>query len=360
MSEISRTVSTALQSLRQREVTSRLTSQINDAAYETTTGLKAQPYDALGSKSADAIAIRMQITRNDGFLASNALMDRRFLAVETSLSAIRTAGQDVLEQSFLALSSAGASTDHLGQVARAALDTLIERSAVSDSSGFLMSGTRSDVAPLQRWDTPNPDTGLSPAAIVNDVIGGGMTTMADVQANIDALKAVFAGTDTVDPARNFEASFYNGTPALDAGGQPNAPLTARISDSETLNQSAQANDPAMRDLMRGLAMLSSVDVNEITDPDAREAWITEARGAISSGLSGLAELETTTGLNRARLADTITAQESRSGFLDGERLLLEGTDQYDAATRLTQLQTQLESSYAITARLSRMSFLNYL
>lgn len=360
MTEISRTVSTALQSLRQREQTSRLSAQISDASLEATTGMKARPYDALGHRSADAIAIRMQITRNDGFLTSNALLDSRFLAVETSLGAIRAAGQDVLEQSFLALTSAGSATGHLSQVARSAIDTLIERSAVSDSSGFLMSGTRSDAKPLQGWNTPHPVTGLTPAGIVGDVTGGAMNTIADVQASIDALKAVFEDTDATNPARNFEASFYNGTPALDAGGQPNAPLTARISETETITQSAQANAPAMRDLMRGLAMLSEVDVNQIGDPDAREAWITEARNAISNGLNGLAELETNTGLHRARLADTVAAQQSRGGFLDGERLLLEGTDQYDAATRLTQLQTQLESSFAVTARLSRMSFLNYL
>ncbi len=81
---------------------------------------------------------------------------------------------------------------------------------------------------------------------------------------------------------------------------------------------------------------------------------------MSSGLEGLNDLETLTGLKRGQLQDTIQAQESRSRFLDGERLNLEGVDQYDAATRLTQLQNQLDSSFAVTARLSRLSFLNYL
>ncbi|WP_339761230.1 flagellin [uncultured Sulfitobacter sp.] len=360
MSEISRTVSTALQSLRQRETTSRLAAQISDTSYEVTTGLKANPYDALGHKSADAIAIRMQIVRNDGFLASNALLDGRFLAVETSLGAIRDAGQDVLEQSFLAQSSAGQTSAQLSQAARSAIDTLIGRSGVSDSSGYLMSGTATDTKPMQGWDTPHPDTGLSPSGIVDDVVSGGLNTLADVQTAIDAMKDIFNDLNAGDPARNFEASFYNGTPATDGGGQPNSPLTARISETETIAQTAQANNPAMRDLLRGLAMLSAVDVNQISDPDAREAWASEARDAIASGLSGLTELETNTGLKRTRLADTIAAQEGRGGFLDSERLLLEGTDQYDAATRLTQLQTQLESSYAVTARLSNMSFLNFM
>lgn len=360
MSEISRTVATALQSLRQREHTSRLQAQISDASQEVTTGMKAKPYDALGHKSADAIAIRMQIVRNDEFLASNALLDRRFLSVEQTLGAIREAGQGVLEQSFLTQSSAGTSSGSLSQVARSALETLIGRTTVSDTSGFLMAGTRSDAQPLQGWDTPNPATGLSPSGIVNDVIGGDLDTLGDVQTAIDGLKAVFGNTDTANPARNFEASFYNGTPSTDASGQTNPPLTVRISETETIPQSAQANAPAMRDLMRGLSMLSAVDANQIADADAREAWITEARTAISNGLAGISELETDTGLRRTRLADTITAQESRSGFLRGEQLQLEGADQYDAATRLIELQNQLDASYAISSRLSRMSFLNYL
>ncbi|MFN2307540.1 MAG: flagellin, partial [Paracoccaceae bacterium] len=35
-------------------------------------------------------------------------------------------------------------------------------------------------------------------------------------------------------------------------------------------------------------------------------------------------------------------------------------DPYEAATRLNQLQTQLEATYAVTARLSKLSFLNFM
>ena len=35
-------------------------------------------------------------------------------------------------------------------------------------------------------------------------------------------------------------------------------------------------------------------------------------------------------------------------------------DQYEAASELTQLQTSLEASYTLTARLSNLSLLNYM
>ncbi len=264
MSEVSRSISTALHSLRQRESTSRLSAELTLVSQELTTGLKARPYDDLGHRSSDAIAIRMQITRNDGFLTSNALLDRRFLAVETSLGAMRDAGQAVLEQSFVAQSASGPSTSFVAQAARSALDTVIQRAGVSDSSGYLMSGTRIDTNPLQGWDKANPATGLSPAGVVDDIIGGPLNSVADVQSAIDGLKAAFADADPTNPARNFEATFYNGTPAN------NPPLSSRTSESQTLSQTAQANDPAMRDLMRGLAMLSAVDAGQITDPEARD------------------------------------------------------------------------------------------
>jgi flagellar hook-associated protein 3 FlgL len=354
MTEISRTVATALQSLRQRETTSRLSAELADVSQELSTGLKANPYDDLGYKSSDAIAIRMQVTRNDGFLTSNKLLDSRFLAVETSLGAMRDVGQAVLEQAMTAQSASGPSTAYLSQAARSTLDTIIQRAAVSDSSGYLMAGTRLETNPLQAWDEVNPATGFSPAGAVTDVIGGPMNSMADVQSAIDGLKAAFGDADPANPNRNFEATFYNGAPSS------SPPLTSRTSETQTLSQNAQANDPAMRDLMRGLAMLSAVDANDITDPDAREVWLDEARSAISSGLEGLIDLETVTGLKRGQLQDTMAAQESRALFLDQESLKLEGADPYDAATRLTQLQNQLDSSYAVTARLSRLSFLNYL
>jgi flagellar hook-associated protein 3 FlgL len=39
---------------------------------------------------------------------------------------------------------------------------------------------------------------------------------------------------------------------------------------------------------------------------------------------------------------------------------LEGVDPYEASTRLSQLMTQVETAYAMTARVQKLSLLNYL
>ena len=170
------------------------------------------------------------------------------------------------------------------------------------------------------------------------------------RSKIDALKAIFDGTGA--PAgTSFEDAFYDGS---------DTSTSFRVDQNEEVQQPIRADDPAMRDLLRGLAMLDSVDVSQIGDADAYDAWMTEAVAAISAGLDGVGDLEIENGLRRARLSETITAQESRQSFLNSERLELEGVDQYDAAVRLSLLQSQIEANYAVTARLSRLSFLNFL
>ena len=39
---------------------------------------------------------------------------------------------------------------------------------------------------------------------------------------------------------------------------------------------------------------------------------------------------------------------------------LEAVDPYEASTRVSTLMTQIETSYALTARIQRLSLLNYL
>ena len=52
--------------------------------------------------------------------------------------------------------------------------------------------------------------------------------------------------------------------------------------------------------------------------------------------------------------------EARIDIYQSRVLDLEGVDSYEAATRISLLETQLQATYAVTARLSQLSFLNYM
>ena len=60
------------------------------------------------------------------------------------------------------------------------------------------------------------------------------------------------------------------------------------------------------------------------------------------------------------IADSTTQLSQRNAILNKEVASLEGVDQYEVSTRVNILTTQLEASYSITARISKLNLMNYL
>ena len=107
-------------------------------------------------------------------------------------------------------------------------------------------------------------------------------------------------------------------------------------------------------------MIAATDPAEIADPEAYRIWFGAAVNAVSDGISGILDMETRLGTQQQVVEQTLSMQRDRQDLYNGQVLSLEGVDPYEAATRLSSLQTQLEATYAVTSRLSRLSFLNFM
>ena len=66
------------------------------------------------------------------------------------------------------------------------------------------------------------------------------------------------------------------------------------------------------------------------------------------------------GLTQNQIAEAEAQNSSATTALEIAQVDLIGVDDYDAATRLSAAQTRLETIYAITARMSALSLVNYL
>jgi flagellar hook-associated protein 3 FlgL len=66
------------------------------------------------------------------------------------------------------------------------------------------------------------------------------------------------------------------------------------------------------------------------------------------------------GLDQKRLADRLTDLGRENTILTETFNQMTARDQYDAAAELKVLEANLETSYALTARLSNLSLLNFL
>lgn len=343
-----------------RSQIANIQNQLNDASLEVATGVKTNVYQSLGFGASEVLALRAQIESNEGYVTSNELLSGKLDITVATVNGIRDIAQDFLNVAILNGAAPTANAKDLQAAAISALEKLTGKLNTTYQSAALFSGIDSNQNSIQKWDVVNPATGLSPSDVLASVIGAGVGTVADATSKVNALVDIFNSSDIAQPNRNFEATFYNGSPVLQSGGTATPRLLAQIDKNTTLSYGIQANDPAFTDVLRGLAMIAGTDVSTIGDGAAYKVWMESAVNALSNGVFGLIEVESKLGAQQQQVAEKITAQKNLSDVYNTRVNTLEGVDLYEAASRVLQLETQLQASYTVTSRLSQLTFLDYM
>ena len=350
----------SLQSLMFRQRTTESVSrQLLVAETEIATGRYADVFASLGTRATEAMSMRTSFERLEGQIQSNTFLQNKLDTTATTLGNLRDTAQEVLTLAITNSDPTSGNPQYLQQAARTAYDAIAGYLNTNYNGNALFSGVDTDRSPVNPWDRKDGATGLSPSDVLAGVTGGTVTDAADAAAKLAEINAIFDGT-TANPDTAFEESFYNGTPHEDGSGNANPRLAAIIDDGIRVDYGVQANDDAFRDVLKGLALLASADPSDITDDGAYAAWVGAAVGALQTGVSGVLSLETRTGTYQGQIEDTISRQETRRDLLSTQISELEGVDPYEAATRLSALETQLQASYAVTARLQNLSFVNFM
>ncbi len=348
-----RNYSTIHSAYMRRQISADLSRQLATAQKELSTGFKEDPFKDLGTTATEALSLRATINSDDAQIKSNDLLINRMDTMTSSMSSIRETVQGALEIGIANRTGPLGTVSGMQSAARAALEAVLAKANTSHAGVPLFGGVDSSSRPLQPWTKTHPDTGKSPRDVFDEILSGGMATPADTQARVDEVAAAFADTSGT-AGWNFSETFYNG-----AG--PTAPRQeAAIGDGAMIDYGVQAGDQAFRKIIQGLAMLASADADQIKDLDSYETWVGSAVDVLASGQTELLEAETWLGAQTAQVETTNQHMLDRKDLYQSRVLDLEGIDAYDAATRISLLETQLQASYAVTARLSQLSFLSYM
>lgn len=187
-------------------------------------------------------------------------------------------------------------------------------------------------------------------------VGGGETAMRVAGPPYDSATALVAAT----PANT--VSWYQGSDI----DPPRTSVSAKISDSTTIDYGVQANESGYVNLVRNVAALaiqnfdpSSADDRKFYDAMAsrQQKSLAEATGGQGNSLevvSAQIGLASTT-LNRT--SDRHTAHKGQlTGMLDD----LEQAPIEEVAMQLLALQTQLQASFQVMSNVSKLSMVNYL
>ncbi len=311
-----------------------LRGQVQRASQEVASGRHADIGAALRGDLSPLLAIDASLSRLSAYTSNTTEAGFYTSAQQSAISGLSELATGI---STTLLGARNFSTP--AQVATLAADA---KGRLASSIGLLntqasgravFSGVETDTVPLGSLD--DMLAALQTAA-------AGATTAGQVSAAVNGWFADPLGFGT----------FYQGGGSLSP---------APVAPGETADLSTTAMDPALRDTLAGFAMAALIDQGALaSDATERGRLLQQAGQQLISTEDARTTLQARIGTVEAQIEGARTrnsAEESALGILRSD---IGSVDPYEAATRLQTIQSQLESLYLVTARVSRLSLTEYL
>ena len=151
----------------------------------------------------------------------------------------------------------------------------------------------------------------------------------------------------------FDTSIY-------LGGTGTAPA-AEAAPGERIDYHAKADETPFRTVLANMVALGAAFDMTNAIPDVQRRHLAElASAGLRSDISQIIGIRGRIGAAEERIADLKARNTAAEASLTISFNNLAGADQLNAAIELTELERQLETAFATTARMSNISLVNYL
>lgn len=329
----------------------KLQNQLVTAQQELASGRLADVGKTLGGRTSETVSLRQQYARFQTYIETNSTVTTRLDVTQTTLQSFSDTAQK-----FLSTLLASRNTDTGPAVsqseAQADLVALTDGLNSTLSGQYLFGGINTTTPPVTDYYA-NP-------------------TPANRQAVIDAFTTAF-GTAPSDPANSgiskaamqtfldgaFANQFEQPAWSTNWSAASDQNLQSRISSTEQISTSTNANADAFRKLAKAYTMVADLGVGTL-NKDTYGAVVDSAIKAVGEAIQDLAGEQARLGTASARVAASNQRMSAQITIMNTQINNLETVDPFEASTHVTTLQTQLETAYALTARVQRLSILNYI
>lgn len=344
-------VSTAAISGITRQSVLKTQSDLVTAQKEVSTGRLADVGRSLGGRTGQAVSIRQEHARLGTIMTTNAQAGSRLETTQLTLGQLRETADGFLG-ALIAAGGTKTGARALQQQAAEGLKGLIASLNSTAGGQHLFGGINADVKPMTDYfATPAAaskqavDTAFAAAfGMAQTDPGVAAITPADMQTFLDG---------------GFRALFDDAQWSADWSAASSQNIQSRISPTDVVDSSVNANEQAMRKLAMAYTMVADLGVDGL-DEGAFRAVAETATRLVSEGIHEITALQGRVGGAQARITQVNERLSMQVDILSKDISGLEGVDPFEAATRVSTLMTQLETGYALTARIQRLSILNYL
>ncbi|MGR3702303.1 MAG: flagellin [Paracoccaceae bacterium] len=325
------------QSLMLRQHNAQIRQEVNRLSEEVATGRVTDTSSHLGGNFVFLAEVERGLGLIQGYSTSVSEVGILASAMQNALGQIQDASGN-LSSTLLETNSGGLNSTQT-TAARTALDTFsqIVSALNSHSAGrSLFAGNATDRPALATSDT------------LVSALQGAISGQTTAQGVMDAVNLWFDA-----PSGGFEAIAYLGsTEGL-------APY--RLDRNGTVDLNLRADGPVLRATLKYSALAALASDPSLNLPDAvRSDLLRQAANGLLDTQDGLAGLRADLGFAEARIEEGRVRLSSEKTSLEIARNTLLSVDMYEKASLLETAQSQLESLYAVTVRLSRLSLSEFM
>lgn len=257
-------------------------------------------------------------------------------AMQVALERVQTSSTELSQDLLTTAQNAPEPVlDQLSRNSRSELETIVSALNTSVGGRALFGGTATNRNPMAEVDTIMTD--LSTAVV-------GATSVDDILAAVDIW---FDGpTGYVDVA-------YTGSAA--------ALTPMRISEDETVDVGLTAENAALRDVIKAVATSALIEDSTLSLSLAQKQDLLSRAGRDLLGFQdALTAVRADVGSTQERIDRIATRNNTQSTSLEYAKGALLGADPYETATKLEEVQFQLQSLYTVTARMSDLTLVNFI
>lgn len=318
-----------------RRQTVALKTDMQRLSQELTTGLASDTSAQVSGNLVPLASIESSVARINGYATVTTEMLSTASAMQTALTAINDLSSQLSSQLLGATEgSIPAQVDAAGTDAGQKFASVVSLLNTRFGDRSLFAGVAGDGAAVA--DASSMMASLEAAT-------SSAASATDVESAVEAWMS--------DPA-GFAATGYLGGPPLAA---------VSVAPGEQAQLSVTATDPAIRSTLKGLAMAALLDRGVFAgNPTARKDLARAAGISLLESAQGRANLQGQLGSVESQVGQAATRNTAEATAMGLVRSRLLSVDPYDTATRLQNTQTQLETVYALTTRLSRLSLVDFL
>lgn len=317
--------------------TTVLKTRLNTLSAEISSGQVGDKVAALGGETGRLEDIDRQLKVTAAQLRANVNTAQKLTMIQKVLDGIDVT-RNTLMQSLVPITNVANDSERSAAAAqaRASLPSLMSQLNTRFGDQTLLAGNATDRAAVADAETLMAD------------IAAALAGASSAQDVIDAVTDYFE-----TPGGGFETNIYLG----DSGG----PVVRPTGFGETVSVDARADDIALRRILSATVIAGVVDSGLVALPDSAEiTLLSEAGTRLLTAAKPLADLQGRIGGAEGQVEEARVRAQAAQAALTLARNDLVSVDPYKTATELQAVQIQLETHYALTARLSRLTLTEYL